>query len=203
MQQWFWVLSGSSYVHIKTGNHLHSHQRYFQLKPFQLSNAWITLPFFFFSKHKRRNICMKELWWEIRCFAAIIPNRIISTSGWRQYCSNMTSSHPSCDGVTTEILSVNMNQRDPHKSLLKRPWQHGHHLFMHTNGNQTCSQRQFHLCCFCHLCLNNLTRLGDTMCRGGGSEWAGDNSPQTDSKLFQNNCKRANLQSGFISAITA
>lgn len=147
-----WVLSGSSCVH------LHSHQRYFQLKPFQLSNNF---------KPKPRNICMKELWWEIRCFAAIIPNRIISTSGWTQYCSNMTSSHPSCDGVTTEILSVNMNQRDPHKSLLKRPWQHGHHLFMHTNELQTCSQCQFHLCCFCHPCLNSPTRLGDTMCWGG------------------------------------
>lgn len=51
----------------------------------------------------------KNVQGEIRCFTAIIANKIISTSGRTQYCTNMTPSHPPYDGVTTQILSVNMN----------------------------------------------------------------------------------------------
>lgn len=51
----------------------------------------------------------KHVQWEIRCFTAITANKIISTSGRTQYCTNTTPSHPQYDGVTTQILSVNMN----------------------------------------------------------------------------------------------
>lgn len=51
----------------------------------------------------------KNVQGEIRCFTAIIANKIISTSGWTQYCTNMNPSHPQYDGVTAQILSVNMN----------------------------------------------------------------------------------------------
>lgn len=90
----------------------------------------------FFFNHCTEIFVWKYVQWEIRCFTAITANKIISTSGRTQYCTNTTPSHPQYDGVTTQILSVNMNWTT--KSSTIHAWRASYssrHHPMHTNSD--------------------------------------------------------------------
>ena len=102
---------GYSYNHNLNNKHQHTLPIFFIFSTWRKCN--FDALFFFSSPHISNPISGIFVWKnvqrEIRCFTAIIANKIISTSGRTQYCTNMTPSHPEYDGVTAPILSVNMN----------------------------------------------------------------------------------------------